>query len=323
MTNEEIKKLKDAGIDDATIQGIIAEDAAKQGVNVQAGAPVTPVAPESLPEVDVNQPSDTLKNAQAMGVPTVNEGSLMADAAALGVAAAPYVLPAAGIGAGLYGAAKVGGWGNNLLTAAQQAGEAYKTGVAQNAATQEFRALERMARIPGPEGELAKQRLQELIRAQSGIQQGAGQVTQAGKQAFSQMGQQLSRPPVAGPINPVNVGYSGPSMQANAVSELEDLFKKVPEGKVPTSTRVPGPISPTSMPSASPIAQTATKAAPGLIDRTTQMVRQIAASKILPAAGSMARGSVGPGMALYSGELNTGEEEELRRRRMMQPTITR
>lgn len=225
MTNEEIQKLKDAGIDDATIQGIIAEDAAKQGSNVQAGAPATPVAPEGLPEIDVTQKSDTLKNAQAAGVPTTNEGSLMADAAALGAAAAPYAGPAALGGLGIYGAAKVGGWGSNLLSAAQQASEAYKTGVTQNAATQQFRALERMARIPGPEGELAKQRLQELMRAQSGIQQG-GQ--QAGKQAFQQMGQQLTRGPVSGPVNPGTVPTAGPAQaQPSMMQRGMDMASKI------------------------------------------------------------------------------------------------
>jgi hypothetical protein len=55
----------------------------------------------------------------------------------------------------------------------------------------------------------------------------------------------------------------------------------------------------------------------------TAQIRQLAANKVLPMMGNVAKGSVGPGMALYSGGLNTNEEEELRRRRMMPPTITR
>lgn len=135
MTNEEIQKLKDAGIDDATIQGIIAEDAAKQGANVQAGAPATPVAPEGLPEIDVTQKSDTLKNAQAAGVATTNEGSLMTDVAALGAAAAPYALPATGAGLGLYGAAKVGGWGREIGKGVQAMAEAQRASAAAQQAT--------------------------------------------------------------------------------------------------------------------------------------------------------------------------------------------
>jgi len=69
----------------------------------------------------------------------------------------------------------------------------------------------------------------------------------------------------------------------------------------------------------------------------TNQVRQAAASRIMPAmgqAGQMAgqvlskaaplmRGANIAGAAMYSGGLNTNEEEELRKRRMMQPTITR
>jgi hypothetical protein len=53
------------------------------------------------------------------------------------------------------------------------------------------------------------------------------------------------------------------------------------------------------------------------------IVQKLALDKVMQSAGGMLRGSVGPGMALYSGGLNTNEEEELRRRRAMPPTITR
>lgn len=52
-------------------------------------------------------------------------------------------------------------------------------------------------------------------------------------------------------------------------------------------------------------------------------LRAFAANKVLPMAGNLARGSVAPAMLFHSGELNANEDEELRRRRMMQPTITR
>ena len=134
MTNEELQKLKDAGIEDAVIQSIIAEDAAKQG-NAQVTAPVAP----DLPEIDVTQKSDTLKNAEAAGVPTSNEGSLITDVAALGAAAAPYALPAAGAGLGLYGAAKVGGWGREIGKGVQSMAEAQR---ASAAAQQQANAIQ-------------------------------------------------------------------------------------------------------------------------------------------------------------------------------------
>ena len=52
------------------------------------------------------------------------------------------------------------------------------------------------------------------------------------------------------------------------------------------------------------------------------IVQKLALDKVMQSAGGMLRGGVGPGMALYSGGLNTNEDEELRRRRAMAPTIT-
>jgi hypothetical protein len=110
MTETEAQKLRESGIDDATIQSIASEEAQKGG-QAQTGTPGEP----ALPEIDVTQQSDTLRNAQAAGIPTTNEGSWAADAAAVGSAVAPYAIPTVATGAGLYGAAKVGGWGRNVV----------------------------------------------------------------------------------------------------------------------------------------------------------------------------------------------------------------
>jgi len=119
----------------------------------------------------------------------------------------------------------------------------------------------------------------------------------AGQQAFSQMGQQLAGAPK--PVAPV------------------------------------APVAPT------PSAQ------PGMIQRGMDLagqVRQAAAQRIMPAMGqagqamSQAGSMFGKGLtaaapalriggmasnALYSGDLNSGDQAELERRRKMQPTITR
>jgi len=58
------------------------------------------------------------------------------------------------------------------------------------------------------------------------------------------------------------------------------------------------------------------------IQKANSIVRQLALDKVLKSAGGLLRGSVGPGMALYSGGLNTNEQQELARRRNMPPTIT-
>jgi len=51
------------------------------------------------------------------------------------------------------------------------------------------------------------------------------------------------------------------------------------------------------------------------------IVQKLALDKVMQGAGGMLRGGVGPGAALYTGGLNTNEDEELRRRRAMAPTI--
>ena len=47
------------------------------------------------------------------------------------------------------------------------------------------------------------------------------------------------------------------------------------------------------------------------------IVQKLALDKVMQSAGNMLKGSVGPGMAMYSGGLNTNEAEELRRRQAM------
>lgn len=102
-------------------------------------------------------------------------------------------------------------------------------------------------------------------------------------------------------------GFGGSGQQLRPVAPTPGAYA----GATPTSAV--GPISPVA-PQGMPPAQ-----APSI----TAQIRQLAANKVLPMMGNVAKGSVGPGLALYSGGLNTNEEEELRRRRMMPPTITR
>lgn len=157
---------------------------------------IAPVAPGQ--EVDPGEPPPP---PSPEGFKQAGEGNYLPAIGTAAAAAAPYAVPAVATGAGLYGAAKVGGWGRDILNTAREGMEAYKTGVGQNAATQEFRALERMARGTGPDADMARQRLQQLIRAQSGLPTGSPP-PQAGQQAFSQMGQQLSQ---TRPVNPASM----------------------------------------------------------------------------------------------------------------------
>jgi len=246
MTEQDIAKLKAAGFSDADIKDYMATEPGAGGT-APASAPV-----ENLPEIDVTKPSTILSQAQAQGIPTTNEGSVATDIAALGAAAAPYAVPAAATAAGIYGAAKIGGWGRDMLSTAREGMEAYRHGVntaneiaQRNAALQEARIAERVARG----GQAAGQAVQ------------AGE--QAGSRAFQQMGQQLAKP-------------------------------IAPTGAVPT-----GPVAPAAAPAApAPVAQPA--AQPSLIDRTTAMIRQLAANKVL---NTVAKGGLGIAAALTPGNV--------------------
>lgn len=98
-------------------------------------------------------------------------------------------------------------------------------------------------------------------------------------------------------------------------------------------TRVPittGPVAPTS-PAAAPAPAAA--AQPNVMQRGMDYARQmqkIAADKVVqgaraaaPVARAVAPAAAGLGALTFSGGLNQGEDEELRRRRMMAPTQSR
>jgi len=244
-----------------------------------------PVQPGAMTEASTEPPPPSTVIGET--------GGIMPAVATAGMAVAPYVLPTAAAGAGIYGALKVGGWANELGKTAREGMEAYKYGVnanttmaAENASLQRERMLERMAR----NGDMAaKAELDALQQARNARVMPTTNAP-AGQQAFSQMGQQLAGAPK--PVAPV------------------------------------APVAPT------PSAQ------PGMLQRGADManqVRQAAAQRIMPAmqqAGSLfgkGLSAAAPALrvggmasnALYSGDLNSGEQAELERRRKMQPTITR
>lgn len=164
MTEAEVAKLKSAGIDDAVILDMQKEEAEKSG---QAGPQVA--SKSELPYIDPNTPSTVYQQAEAAGVPTEGREQTWGQTGleVAGVLADNWkpIVGTLGTGGLLYGGAKTGQWIKGI-------GDAYKTGVASNAAnvatnaaTQEMRVLERLARGTGPQAEAAAQRLQQLIQS--------------------------------------------------------------------------------------------------------------------------------------------------------------
>lgn len=101
---------------------------------------------------------------------------------------------------------------------------------------------------------------------------------------------------------PQSAGTRSPAMQ----SQMQNL-RTAPIGAPPAATPAP-------------------QAQPSAMSRGIQYadrVRQIAMEKVMQNAGGLAKAGLGAGAMLYSPGLNQGEDEELRRRRMMPPTITR
>lgn len=101
MNQEQIDKLRAAGYTDDDIRDFAANQP-------KLGNAPTQTTDETLPEIDVNSPSDTIKNAEAQGTPTgARESSFISDIAT----AAPVVLAEnagkvalGGLGAGALGA---------------------------------------------------------------------------------------------------------------------------------------------------------------------------------------------------------------------------
>jgi hypothetical protein len=117
MNQEQIDKLRAAGYTDDDIRDFAATQPRLSNQPAQGGE-------ETLPEVDVTMPSDTMKNAEAAGVPTgARESSFISDFAT----AAPVILAEnagkfalGGLGAGALGAGALYKRGKSLELEAEK-----------------------------------------------------------------------------------------------------------------------------------------------------------------------------------------------------------
>lgn len=96
--------------------------------------------------------------------------------------------------------------------------------------------------------------------------------------------------PVTGPVAPQGTPtYNVPTANTPQMRAPVPTAPVAPQG-MPAPT---GPVAPQGMPAQ------AARQTPGIMAQ----IRALAANKVLPAVGGMAKGSVGPGMAMYSPEL--------------------
>jgi len=224
MDQQQIDKLRAAGYTDDDIRDFVANQPSLGNAATQTQA-------ETLPEIDVTKPSDTLKQAEAAGIPTgARESSFLSDIATV----APVVL------AENAGKIALGGLGAGALGA----GALYRSGKAKELEAEKLR--------------------------QAGIQQRFD-----AKLAAQQAAQ--ARPPAPGPVAPSPIlDQSGRPMQAAP----RPVAPVAPAGMPPT----PAPVS-------------------NLIDRTTTMMRQLAANKVVQGIARGANVLGGAQMAAYSPEL--------------------
>jgi len=208
--------------------------------------------------------------------------------ATAGMAVAPYVVPTAGVLAAGIGGSKI----YNAWKAGTDAAQAIAQSQAQQAAADRA----------------AAQGLQQRF-----------------EQRMAQQATQMPKPTASMPGTPnFGAGAPGTAMPTNPY-------------QMPTA----GPVAsqPAPMPSA-PATATAATPKPNMIQRGTDIanqMRQFAAQRVIPAMGQAGQ-MVGKGLsaaapalrvggmasnALYSGDLNANEQQELERRRKMSPTITR
>lgn len=242
MDQAQIEKLRAAGYTDDDIRDFMANQPKASGAPTQTQV-------ETLPEIDVTKPSDTLEAAKAAGVPTgPRETSFISDV----TTAAPVLLGEnigkVAIGAGGLAAA----YGANQLRKGMQA-----------------RA-----------GAAAAQAAAQMAQAQAAMEQAraAQQAAQGVQERFVQ--RQAAQAARAVPQVPQILDAAGRPMQP-----------VMPQGPV-----TPQPVAPQA------VAQPAPSQA-SMLDRTTNMIRQMAANKVVQ---NLAKGGAAAAALLTPG--NVGQD---------------
>lgn len=240
MDQAQIEKLRAAGFSDDEIRDYAASQTQTGTAPAQAQTQA-----ETLPEVDVTKPSETLSNAQAAGVPTgARESSVFSD-----IAVAAPVMLGENVGKVALGGAGLG---------------------AAYAANQVRKGMQVRA------GAAAAQAAAQQAQAQAMMEQ-----ARAAQQAAQGVQERFAARQAAQALRPV------------APSPILDQFGR------PMAT-APQPVAPQPMPTA-PAAPAAPQVSqPSILDRTSNMIRQLAANKVVT---NLAKGGVGAAALFTSGNV--------------------
>ena len=218
------------------------------------------------PELDPNAPSETMARAREQGVPTESQPSSFIDDV---MTVAPVFL------AENAGKVAVGAGGLGAAYAANQVRKGMQARAGAQAAQAAAQAAQAQATMEQARAaQQAAQGVQERFAQRQAAQ--AARTAPVAPQILDAQGRPIARAPVA-PVAP-----TGPAMTAPVA----------PQGPLPPGvTAGPAPFRP--------------PAAPGVVDRATQIVRQIAANKVVQGAARMGNLAGIASMALTPG--NAGQ----------------
>ncbi len=159
-----------------------------------------------------------------------------------------------------------------------------------------------------------------------------GPAVQAAAPALKQLPMNIAKQYVARPITGLAAdaaalahGLPPPTATQQALSAMGKGTQAAARQVVSTGPIAPTPSQVAGNPMLSEMARRQAAAQQQtMIQKGMEMatkMREIAAQKVMQNAGMLGKASIGLGALTYSGGLNAGEDEELRRRRMQPPTI--
>lgn len=247
MNEQEIQKLRAAGFSDDDIRDYMAN---QQRQPQQPGAQTErDRTNDQGPELDPNAPSETMARAREQGIPTEGqESSFLSDVATM---ALPLLADNAGklaLGAGGLGAA----YAANQVRKGMQARAGAQSAQAAAQAAQAQATMEQ-ARAAQQSAQGVQERFAQREAAR------AARAAPVAPQILDAQGRPIVRAPVTAPVVP-----TGPAVSAPVV----------PQGPLPAGvTAGPAPFTPPQ--------------APSVVDRATNLVRAIAANKVVQGAARM------------------------------------